>query len=149
VAVDVIVTVPWHERSAGLILERYGKKVGCRVWAHEHAVERLGCPVTNPFGEKARLPGGIQSLEVERAGEVVLWLAQPRALVVGDALLGRGGGLRLCPADWVGGESNLARIRASLESARDLPIEMVLVSHGPPVMTGGQKALADALDAQR
>jgi glyoxylase-like metal-dependent hydrolase (beta-lactamase superfamily II) len=143
--VDVVLTVHWHERSAGEVFERYSKTLGCRIWVHERGAERVACPVTDSFTGDSRLPGGVEPLEVERADEVLLWLGQRRALVAGDVLLGDGGGLRLCPADWVGGEANLDEVRAALQRLMTLPAEMVLVSHGPPVLSEGRHALEAAL----
>jgi len=74
------------------------------------------------------------------------WLADARALVPGDAILGAGGGgLTLCPASWVGGEDKLAKLRETLRPLLDLPIQIVLVSHGEPVLRGGARALGRAL----
>src|SRR5262249_27113975 len=42
--VAALVTVHWHERSAAVVLERYG----AAVWAHADAVERLEVPVAHP-----------------------------------------------------------------------------------------------------
>jgi hypothetical protein len=38
-------------------------------------------------------------------------------------------------------------LRAALRPALDLPVEMVLVSHGEPVLRGGRRVLARALEA--
>jgi hypothetical protein len=36
-------------------------------------------------------------------------------------------------------------LRAALRPLLDLPVELVLVSHGEPVLTNGRDALSDAL----
>jgi hypothetical protein len=38
-------------------------------------------------------------------------------------------------------------MRAALRPLLDLPIELILVSHGEPVLAGGREALARALQA--
>jgi hypothetical protein len=42
---------------------------------------------------------------------------------------------------------NQAQLRKALRPLLELPIEMVLVSHGEPVLSGGREALAKALSA--
>ena len=39
------------------------------------------------------------------------------------------------------------QLREALRPLLDLPVEMVLVSHGEPVLRGGRNAIARALDA--
>ena len=127
------------------VFERYSETLGARVFAHELGVDRIECTVTDPISPGQLLPGGIEAIEAKRADEVVLWLPDVRALVTGDVLLGRDGGLRLCPPSWVGGEEKLEQARLSLRVLLDLPVEMVLTSHGPPVMSEGREALATVL----
>lgn len=88
-------------------------------------------------------------MRIPRAGETMVWLPGPRALVPGDRLLGDGkGGLRLCPPGWLRYlEPGLTRdgLRVALRPLLDLPVELVLVSHGEPVLEGGHAALERAL----
>jgi glyoxylase-like metal-dependent hydrolase (beta-lactamase superfamily II) len=77
----------------------------------------------------------------------VYWVPQVGAVAAGDVLLGHPQGIRLCPPSWLGGEEGRARSRASLRRLLDLPVEMVLVSHGEPVYSGGRGALEEALAA--
>ena len=79
----------------------------------------------------------------------MLWLPGPRALVPGDRLLGDdAGGVRLCPDSWLRYlPSGMRRddLRTALEPLLDLPVELVLVSHGEPVLRDGSAAIARAL----
>ena len=68
-----------------------------------------------------------------------------RALVLGDLVIGREGGLRL-PRTWIG-EEHYPAVVESLRPLLDLPVERVLVTHGEPVLEAGREALAAALDA--
>jgi glyoxylase-like metal-dependent hydrolase (beta-lactamase superfamily II) len=86
-----------------------------------------------------------------RSSEVVYWLPEQRALVVGDVLLGAGARprptddpLRLCPQGWLG-KPTQEDLRTSLRSLLDLPVQRVLVSHGRPVLENGKRALARLL----
>ncbi len=146
--VAILLTAFWHERSAGYAIERYAQSIAAELWAPQGGVGRLESPVTRAFEAGDELPGDVEAFPAERDDEVVLWLPQVRALVVGDVLLGRDGGVRLCPPSWVGGEPELEQTRGTLLGLLDLPVEMVLVSHGPPVLTNGRAALERALLGQ-
>jgi hypothetical protein len=121
------------------------------VWAHARGVRRLknrGVVVTDPFEADPGLPGGIQALPTARESEVIYWLPQQRAIVVGDVLLGAGAKphatsdpLRLCPESWLDGATT-KQLTKSLLPVLDLSLERILVSHGDPVLQGGKGALA-------
>ena len=128
--VVVLTTIAWHDRSTDEVVARYG--------------------ATTARAPRS-LPQGVETFEVPRAGEVMYWLQEPRALVPGDRILGApGGGLRLCPASWLSylpSGITVDELRQALRPLLDLPIEMVLVSHGKPVLGGGRAALERALAA--
>lgn len=144
----VLVTVYWHGRSTGEL----GAK---RVWASARSnrpLESRGIEVTDAFRAGDELPGGIRAFQTARAAEVVYWLPDQRALVVGDVLLGAGAKpratsdpLRLCPERWLG-KGTHDELRRTLRPLLELPIESVLVSHGVPILSGGKHALAAALN---
>ncbi len=77
----------------------------------------------------------------------MFWLAEQRALIPGDRILGApDGGLRLCPESWLYWvRVNREELRALLMPLLELPIERVLVSHGEPVLSGGAEALRRCL----
>ena len=138
--VSILLTVHWHERSSAELAERYGAE----VWANEGAVGQIDS-VTNPFAPADVLPGGLIGIDAQRAGETLLWLPEQHALVAGDVLLGDGdGGLRVCPESWLNGITRL-ELKLVLAGLLDLPVELVLVSHGEPVRADGSAALAQAL----
>ena len=144
----VLITVYWHGRSTGTL----GAK---RVWASarsERPLKSRGIEVTDPFRAGNALPGGIRAFQTARSAEVVYWLPDQRAVVVGDVLLGAGAKprptsdpLRLCPERWLG-KGTHDDLRSTLRPLLDLPVERVLVSHGEPILSGGKQALAAALD---
>jgi glyoxylase-like metal-dependent hydrolase (beta-lactamase superfamily II) len=134
----VLLTIYWHNRSAGELARRYRGK----VWAPVRSalpVERRGHGPVDGFRPGDELPGGVQALASGRAAEVLFWLPEQRALVAGDVLLGSP--LRICPASWVG-KGGQAAVREALRPVLHLPVERVLVSHGEPVLRGGRSALA-------
>ncbi len=111
----VLLTSPWHERSAAAVEARCG-----------------ACGMT---------PTGVQPIPVSHE-EAVFWIPAHGALVAGDALLGTGDGLRLQPPDWLDGD--YPAFVEAVGTLRDLPVELVLPSHGPPVLERGSEALAHA-----
>ena len=134
--VSILLTVEWHERSAGELAGRYGAE----VWAGEPSG-----PVTSPFAPGDVLPGGLIGIDAQGAKETMYWLPEQRALVPGDAILGNGDrGLRICPESWLD-DLTRADLKLALAGLLDLPVELVLVSHGEPVLEDGLTALASAL----
>jgi glyoxylase-like metal-dependent hydrolase (beta-lactamase superfamily II) len=139
-----LVTVFFHARSTQ----------ARHVWAEQRLVRRLasrGIEVDRPFSVGDPLPGGIQVFQTARKSEVVYWLPQHGAVVVGDVLLGAGAKphatdepLRLCPEGWLEGATH-DDLRASFEPLLELPVSRVLVSHGEPVLEDGGRALADVV----
>jgi hypothetical protein len=144
----VLVTVYWHGRSTGELDAKH-------VWASTRSVRPLqsrGVEVTDPFRAGDELPGGIRAIQTARSVEVVYWLPDQRAVVVGDVLLGAGAKphptsdpLRLCRERWLG-KATHDDLRRTLRPLLDLPVERVLVSHGVPILSGGKQALAAVLD---
>jgi hypothetical protein len=127
--VAVLTTIKFHRRSRDAFVERYGASTS---------------------RAKSALPEGVRSQPIRGAGEVMFWLPAHRALVPGDRILGgRRGGLRLCPESWLGylgSGMTREKLRERLRPLLELPIEMVLVSHGEPVLGGGRDALAAAIE---
>jgi glyoxylase-like metal-dependent hydrolase (beta-lactamase superfamily II) len=142
----VLLTIHWHARSAADIANRFP---AVRVWAHSRnraAVARR-TPVTDVFRLGDELPAGLVALEARPRSEVLLWEPRSRALIAGDALLGdgeRGEGLHTCPAGWLPQSTDLEDLRRALRPILDLPVELVLPSHGSPVLSGARKALTEA-----
>lgn len=100
---------------------------------------------------RATLPAGVVTLPIRGAGETMVWLPEPKALIPGDRLLGDdAGGLRLPDERWLRYlPSGMRRkgLAVALRPLLDLPVELVLVSHGAPVPADGRPAIARALDA--
>jgi glyoxylase-like metal-dependent hydrolase (beta-lactamase superfamily II) len=139
--VAILLTIFWHERSTAELAERYG----ATVWAHRGAVGRIETPVSNPFLPGDVLPGGLIGIDGQRAFETIYWLPEQHALVPGDSLLGDGdGGLQVAREAWLR-DTTRAEFKLALAGLLDLPVELVLVSHGEPVLAEGRAALAQAL----
>jgi hypothetical protein len=126
--VRILTTLKWHRRSRDELAERYGASTS---------------------RAQATLPEGVETITIRGAGETMVWLPRPRALVPGDRLLGDDkGGLRLCPDSWLRylpSGMRQAELREALRPLLELPVELVLVAHGEPLLAGGREAIARAL----
>jgi len=133
--VAVLLTAPWHERSAPVIARRYG----ATVWAHEAGRSRVSRP-----SQSGPLPAGIELFIPEGIGEgeVAFFLRPHRTLVVAEFLMGVDGGLglRISPA-----LQDRKALDESLLRLLDLPVDHVLVSHGEPVLHDGRVKIERAL----
>jgi hypothetical protein len=127
--VAILTTLQFHRRSRDKLAERYGASTS---------------------RARATLPEGVETAIVRRGGETMVWFPEPRALVPGDRLLGDdAGGLRLCPDSWLRYLPSRMRqpeLRRALRPLLELPVELVLVSHGEPVLEKGRAVIAAALD---
>ena len=135
--VAVLLTAPWHERSVRAVSARYDAP----VWIHQRGRERtadLPELTTLPHGVEIFQPGGVDD------GQVAFHIVPEHTLVVAELFLGTNLGLRVAPSP---ATRNLAAFTGSLDQLRDLPIDRVLVAHGPPVLSDGSTAIRDALDA--
>jgi glyoxylase-like metal-dependent hydrolase (beta-lactamase superfamily II) len=142
--VAVLLTAGWHDRSAQAVYDRYHHQPGAGIWAHEDSRWEVDCAVTDTFRGGSPLPGGVQAYEASDAqpGEALLYLPSHQALVAGDVLVGLGAGeLRI---GWASDD-----VIPALRRLLSLPIDLVLPSHGQPVLAGGGRALAAALEAPR
>jgi len=128
--VHVLLTVHWHERSVESVLERYG----ATLWRPDQ-------PGELPSGARAEVVKGADWVEA------LFYLEPWRALVVGDLLIGEDGGVHV-PLSWFPKEEQdwaRAGLKERLRGLLDLDVELVLVSHGEPVLENGNAALERAL----
>ena len=130
--VHVLLTVHWHERSVAAVLDRYK----ATLWRPE---------------EKGTLPSGVHAEVVKGSDwvEALFFLEPHRALIAGDLFIGKdGGGIEL-PVGWFPkGEQDWAEQELKPELRKrlaELPVELVVVSHGDPVLEDGAAALERAL----
>jgi glyoxylase-like metal-dependent hydrolase (beta-lactamase superfamily II) len=125
--VRILVTARWHSRSKDELAARYGAS----TWV---------------FRRGGEAPDGAQAFDAQAAEEAFLWVEEHGALVSCDVLMGdENGALRLCPESWFDEGWNHARLRETLRPLLDLPVELVLPTHGEPIVDGARDALARAL----
>jgi glyoxylase-like metal-dependent hydrolase (beta-lactamase superfamily II) len=125
-SVVVVLTVRWHERSVEQVAARYRGT----VWRRERPNE---------------LPAGVEAHDISPVEETIFWIPEHAALVPGDVLVNETGRLQVCPDSWLPEGASRASVRAALRPLLELPVELVLVSHGDPILEGGSEALARAL----
>jgi hypothetical protein len=127
--VTVLTTIRWHTRDREQLIERYA---GRSSQAPNF------------------IPPGVVPKVLHGAEEMLFWLPAPRALVLGDCLIGSEGGVRVCPEDWLQDvkvdRRGLAELLTGLVELRP---QMLLVSHGEPVLKDGDVALVRAIGEAR
>jgi hypothetical protein len=137
----VVRTCHWHQRSIGDVAGRYGVD----VWARPDSDRRVRHAFDHAVSDRDELFGLLRALDVERADEIALWLPRQGALVFGDAMIRtRAGELKVCPESWTQPAGGPVRLRSLLGALSDLPVEHVLVSHGPLVLDNGLASLRSA-----
>jgi glyoxylase-like metal-dependent hydrolase (beta-lactamase superfamily II) len=122
----IVLTCAWHERDARSLAKRLG--AATFVPAPEE-----GEPIEGRLLYSAgdRLPVGVEAFPGREPNDVVVWIASRRALVAGDTLIDRGNGLEL-PTDWLPSDVTREEILATLRPLLELPVEVVLPTHGEP-----------------
>jgi len=138
----IVRTCHWHQRSIAEAAERYR----ARVWAKPPPSGAPRHPLDLPVSHGEDVFDRWTVVDVERVDELALWLPAQAALVFGDAMLrAPTGQLRVCPESWTQPPGGPARLRAILAGLCSLPVEHVLVSHGPLVLGQGAAALQGAV----
>ena len=137
--VAVVLTVWDHERSTADCVIR----LGARVHAPHEAAARLSTPAAG-YAVGDALPGGLLALTAFWPNEATLWSSAHGALFTGDVLLNEHG-LSIPPDDWLAGAATPDEVRAGLRPLLELPVELVLPTHGAPVVDEAHEALAAAL----
>jgi glyoxylase-like metal-dependent hydrolase (beta-lactamase superfamily II) len=142
---QILLTVFWHTRSTQRILDRYE---GARVFAPaawpDEARERAPSAELYKLGDT--LAAGIEAHGTEHRGEALLWIPSHRALAAGDTLLGtRDGGVRVCPDSWLRPGVTGEMLREGLRPLLELPVELILLTHGRVVDERAREQLEAAL----
>ena len=150
--VDLLITIPYHTRSAEKLWWGWHERVETRIWGHPSVRRRFadgGTPLEHidvgaPLGPLARAC----AIGKPRRSETPVFFPSRRALAFGDAVVGMpDGSLRI----WVQGRVEPTWYREhflpTLQPLAALDVADVLVTHGPAVIGDGQRALRAALEA--
>jgi glyoxylase-like metal-dependent hydrolase (beta-lactamase superfamily II) len=133
-----ILTCDWHDRSAPELVER----LGSRIHAPAGGDGGLDAELFEP-GQDG-LPAGIEAFGATHPGEVALWIGERNALVMGDALITKDGTL-IVPPTWLPENDTVAEAQRRMAPLLELPVELVLTTHGEPVRENAAEALRKAL----
>ncbi|HST18592.1 MAG TPA: MBL fold metallo-hydrolase [Gaiellaceae bacterium] len=132
----IVLTCPWHERDTRKLVERFGAAVFAPP---PDGDDPLPAEV---FAAGDRLGIGVEAFPGLEPNDVVLWIPSRKAIAAGDTLIDRGNGFEF-PTDWANKGVPAAQILESLRPLLDLPVELVLPTHGPPTDRSGlERALA-------
>ncbi|HSC90316.1 MAG TPA: MBL fold metallo-hydrolase [Gaiellaceae bacterium] len=123
----IVLTCPWHRRGAPELAERLGVPIHVPPPDEGDPDPVRG----HVFRAGDRLPVGVAALPGMEPNDLVLWVGRRRAIVVGDALIDRGRGFEF-PVDWANKGVPPEEILAGLRPLLELPIELVLPTHGAP-----------------
>jgi glyoxylase-like metal-dependent hydrolase (beta-lactamase superfamily II) len=149
--VAVLVSIPYHTRSAEPLADRYGATI------HGHPAVRKRLSSSERFTPVAPdadgLPGGARFFPVgkPRRFEMPIWLPSHAALVFGDAVVEHGGELRVWAQSKVDDKQRrfiFERFNPTLAPLVELEPARVLVTHGRPVLSAGARELARALERE-
>jgi hypothetical protein len=150
--IDVLITIPYHTRSAERLWWGWHETVETRIWGHPAVGKRFKDPLTPLEHIDAGAPAGplARALAIgrPRRSETPLYFPALRALAFGDAVVGMpDGSLRI----WVEGRVEPTwyneRFLPTLQPLLDLDVAHVLVTHGPAVIGDARHALRAALEA--
>jgi glyoxylase-like metal-dependent hydrolase (beta-lactamase superfamily II) len=123
----IVLTCPWHVRDGRGLAERLGAPLYVPP-----PDEGDSSPVEGRvFTAGERLPVGVEAFPGMEPNDLVLWVESRRAIVAGDTLIDRGNGLEF-PADWANKGVPPEQILEGLRPLLDLPVELVLPTHGAP-----------------
>jgi hypothetical protein len=152
--VAILITIPYHVRSAEPLWRRFRDRADVTIWGHPAATKRLSeARAFRTVEPGAPLPSGARAYPIGRPRrfEMPLHLPSHRALAFGDAVVETGGELRV----WAQGRFDEKRHRyyrerfnPTLEPLVELDVERVLVTHGEPVLSDGAVELRRALERE-
>jgi hypothetical protein len=140
--VVIVLTCYWHRRSTASLVE----SLGAVVHAPAAGIGELGVDA-EPYDRGDDLPGDVEPQVGAYSSEHTLWIRGHGGLVAGDVFLGGERGFRMPPESWLEEGATLAGLRESLRPLLELPVELLLPTHGDPVQAGARETLRRALSA--
>jgi hypothetical protein len=136
---EILLTVFWHRRASLELLTEHGATVRANV----AGLDQLAIPAT-PFRLGDTLTGGVEARPGGYDEEAIFWIPAHGALVTGDVLLGEGG-FRVQPESWFAEGLTPETLRDRLRPLLELPVELLLPTHGDPVTDDAHATLERAL----
>jgi glyoxylase-like metal-dependent hydrolase (beta-lactamase superfamily II) len=123
----IVLTSPWHQRDALALAERLDAPI--YVPPPDREPDPIGGHV---FRAGDQLPIGVEAFPGrEDPFDVVLYVESRGIVIAGDTLVDRGQGLEILQ-EWLPEGVIREQVVEGLRPLLDLPIELVLPTHGPP-----------------
>jgi hypothetical protein len=150
----ILITVPYHVRSAEELWSRYKSAAETTIHGHPACAKRLkDRSAFHEIDPGEPLPAGVTAYAIgkPRRHETPLHLPSHNALVFGDAVAESDGRLVVWASEKVDAKVERfyrERFNPTLEPLLELDFDAVLTTHGQPLMSGGKRALREALDAK-
>ena len=138
--VVVLLTCHWHQRSSQDLVDR----LGATVYTPEAKIDDVRA-TAQPYRHGDTLPGGVEALVGGYSDEATLWIPACGGLVIGDVFLGGEQGFRVQPDSWLAEGLTHEGLRERLRPLLELPIELLLPTHGEPVVEDAKGVLERAL----
>jgi len=140
--VAVVLTCPWHARGSKELVEALDAVVHAPT---AETGESGLAPLVYSNGDQ--LPGDVEPMPGGYAEEFTLWIPSHRALVAGDVFLGGERGFRVQPDSWLADDLTHETLRERLRPLLELPVELLLPTHGEPVVEDATGTLRAALES--
>ncbi len=150
----ILITVPYHVRSAEELWSRYRGDAETTIHGHPACAKRLeDRSAFHEIDPDVALPGGVTAHTIgkPRRHETPLQLPSHGALVFGDAVAETGGRLVVWSGEKIDAKVERfyrERFNPTLRPLLELDFDAVLATHGQPLMSGGKRALREALDSK-
>jgi hypothetical protein len=148
---DIMITIPYHARSAEELAARYRDALPTAVWGHRAVARRFTDPATRLHEIEPGRPVADVALALPigkpRRFETPLYFADHRALAFGDVVIGFEGTLRVWQQASTDPHWHDHVFLPTMRPLLDLDVERVLVTHGPAVLHDGRAALREAMAA--
>jgi glyoxylase-like metal-dependent hydrolase (beta-lactamase superfamily II) len=148
--VRILISIPYHTRSAELLWCRY-RTLDARILGHEFVRKRLhDSSGFHPLVGGEDLDGVARFHRIGRPAraEIPIEIPSQRALVFGDAVIETGGQLRVWDAPLTGERRQrwyAERLLPTLRALAESDPERILVTHGQAVLRDGRRELEGAL----
>lgn len=137
----VLLTNYWHRRSSAELVEA----LHADVHAPAATIDEFDFPA-RPYRLGDVLPGGVEPQVAAYRDESNLWIRELAALVTGDTFPSGPSGFRLQPDSWLEEGLTAAARLERLAPLLELPVELLLPTHGVPVVQDACGVLARALE---
>ncbi len=147
-ALEVLITIPYHARSAEDLFDRYRWRTSVTIWGHRAVAKRFRGDTPMLLIQPGAAAGAAfpYAIGKPRRYETPLYFPAHKALAFGDAVVGTREGLRVWQPRPFSMQWYNEGLLPTLRPLQELDVVRVLPTHGPPVLRDGGRALRTAFD---